>query len=350
MIEKRYFGECNTREIYCYIVTTDDFKVEFSEIGAIIRSVVLKDSQGIERDVVLGFAEIESYFDNWCAAGAVVGRCANRINHARFSLNGETYQLEENVPDGCLHSGRSYHFRIWDSETFEDEMGSHVVFYLNSPHLEQGFPGNLKVKVEYVVKDYSITINYEYESDKDTPVNLTNHSYFNLGGHDRGLAEEQRLMVKADKVTQTDERSMPTGELLDVTGSAFDFRVPTMIKENALKPFQPYYCGQSYDINFVLSKEEGSFEHVATMESDVTGIGMEIYTNMPGLQFYVAGGIKDMKGKGDVFYNGKTSCCLETQFFPDAINIQDFPSPVAKAGECKHTKTIYKFYTKSKDV
>lgn len=345
MIEKRYFGEYDSTKIYQYIVTIDDFKVKFCEMGVAILSVVLKDGQGIERDVVLGFSKKEDYMDNWPAFGAVVGRYANRINHAMFSVNGETFYLAENIPGGCLHSGNSYQFRPWQSETFEDEQGAHIVFYLDSPHMDQGFPGNLKVKTEYVVgKDYSITINYEYESDKDTPVNLTNHSYFNLGGHDSGSVKEHKLMILADKVTQLDERQMPTGTLLDITGSAYDFRVPTVIKENASKPFEPYCSGEGYDVNYVLLGEEGKYRHVATVENDATGIGMKVYTDMPGLQFYVAGGVEGIKGKENVCYEKNSGLCLETQFFPDAVNIENFPSPVIKAGELKKTTTKYEFY------
>ena len=350
MIEKRYFGKYDTTKIYQYIVTVDDFKVKFCEMGAAILSVVLKDSGGIERDVVLGFSKTENYMDNWPALGAVVGRYANRISQAKFSISGETFHLAENIPGGCLHSGDSYQFRPWQSETFEDEDGAHIVFYLESPHMDQGFPGNLKVKTEYVVgNDYSITINYEYESDKDTPVNLTNHTYFNLGGHDSGSVEGHKLMILADKVTQIDERQMPTGNLLDITGSAFDFRMPTVIKENASKSFESYCVGQGYDINYVLLGEEGEYRQVAAVENEWTGISMKVFTDMPGLQFYVADCIADIQGKEGVCYEKKSGFCLETQFFPDAINIENFPSPVIKAGELKKTTTKYKFHIIAKE-
>lgn len=344
MIEKNLFGILDEKEIYKYKVIYDDIQVEFCEFGACVNSVIIKDKNGAEKDVVLGIDRLELFPENSPAFGSVVGRYANRIKHAKFELNGQEYQLIKNEGETCLHSGDSYHYRKWNSECFEDGDGAHIIFSLFSPDKDQGFPGNLNVRVEYIVtEEKELIINYTYDSDKDTCVNLTNHSYFNLNGHDSGNAMGHKLMIAADAVTQVDDKLLPTGDILDVTGSAFDFRKATVIKDNYDKTFAPYCNGDDFDINYVLNDYDGTLKHVASVEGDKSGIKMDVYTDLPGLQFYSANMLDRFEGKNNVLYTYNHAFCMETQYFPDSVNIKKFPSPFIKAGEKKGTTTKYAF-------
>ena len=345
-IEKKLFGtDENGRHIYRYDVQNDSIKASFCEVGASILSVVVTDKNGIERDVVLGLDSCEAYRRNWPAFGSVIGRYANRIHKAKFELNGTLYKLKKNAPGGCLHSGYSYHYRRWDSEAFEDEMGIHVVFRLKSEDMDQGFPGNLSVEVDYVLsEDKALTIFYRYVSDKDTIVNLTNHCYFNLLGHAAGSVMNHRVCIHSGKVTQVDKQLMPTGAILDVEGSAFDFRNMCTIRENQKKAFSPFCHEKEYDINYVLAEKAGEYKEAAVLEAQETGIGMRVLTDMPGMQFYTGNAVNGIIGKENVKYQKNPGVCFETQFYPDAVNQENFPSPIIKAGEEKQTKTRFEFY------
>ncbi|MDE7432133.1 MAG: galactose mutarotase [Lachnospiraceae bacterium] len=346
MIKKILFGtDENKKQIYKYEVSNKRMSASFGETGAAILSLVIKDKNGIDRDVVLGPEKYEDYRRNWPAFGAVIGRYANRISKACFELNGITYKLKKNIPGGCLHSGFGYQFRDWDSDAFEDDKGIHVLFRLKSEDNDQGFPGNLNLETEYILsEDDALTIHYRYISDKDTAVNLTNHCYFNLLGHDGGTVLDHNLMIFSDKVTQVNRNLMPNGTILSVQGSAFDFTAMNSIRENMKKSFAPYCYESEYDINYVLSDEQGKYMQAAKLEAWQTGLGMNVYTDMPGMQFYTGNAVKGFRGKGNVKYDKYPGVCFETQFYPDAINIESFPSPVIRAGEQKHTSTRFEFY------
>lgn len=346
MIEKILFGtDENNNSIYKYVVNNGRIQASFCETGAAIMSIVVKDKNDIDRDVVLGLEKYEDYKRNWPAFGAVIGRYANRINKACFEINGTKYKLKKNIWGGCLHSGYSYHFRDWDSDAFEDEEGIHVIFRLRSEDNDQGFPGSLNVEVEYVLgMDNSLTILYRYESDKDTAVNLTNHCYFNLLGHDGGTILDHNLFINSDKVTQVDKKLMPNGNVLNVEGSAFDFTAMCSIRENMNKSFKPYCHDREYDINYVLSDKQGEYMNAARLEAPETGLGLRVYTDMPGMQFYTGNAVNGFFGKNNVKYEKYPGVCFETQFYPDAVNIEKFPSPVIRAGEKKQTRTRFEFY------
>ncbi len=338
------FGE-EVMPVYRYEVDMGDMKASFCEMGASLTTVMVKDRWGNKRDVVLGVDSPEACLYNWPAFGAVIGRCANRISGASFTLKGEKYRLEENIEGGCLHSGYSYHYRKWDSKTYEDEKGAHIIFGLVSEDGDQGFPGRLSVEVEYLVApDCSITLHYRYCSDKDTVVNLTNHSYFNLSGHDSGTVLDHRLCVHSEYVTAVDRQLMPTGEVMSVEGSAFDFREMTVIRDNMEKPFLTFEGMKDYDINYVVNSRFGSYRHVAELLSEESGIGLRVYTDMPGMQLYTANALERAHGKNGVRYTSHPGICFETQFYPDAVNIPQFPSPILRAGEVRNTTTRFAFY------
>lgn len=346
-VSRQEFGKDEKDQIvYRYIVKGQNVKAEFCETGASIMSFELENIRGEMTDVVLGLDKNTDYMRNWPAFGAVIGRCANRIKGASFSLNGKKYKLKKNIMGGCLHSGYGYHFRKWKGSCNTDESGNaHIIFELNSEDGDQGFPGNLNVKVEYIVSDdKSLTIRYDYISDMDTVVNLTNHCYFNMNGHDSGTILNHKVRIYSDRVTMTDGNLMPTGEIAGVKGTAYDFAEPALIKDNMNKSFKPFSKNREYDINYVLSDYQGEYKIAAELESMDSGIGMRVYTDMPGMQFYTANAVKGIKGKKGVVYKEFPAVCFETQFYPDAINIEEFPSPVVKAGEKKSTVTRFEFY------
>ncbi|MBQ3546075.1 MAG: galactose mutarotase [Lachnospiraceae bacterium] len=344
-IEKKIFGQDDNGIVYKYLIENNGFKVELCECGASILSIVMKDGYGSERDVVLGLEGLEAYKRNWPAFGSVIGRYANRIKKASFKIDDKKYNLKKNIIGGCIHSGYGYHYRKWSSSYYEDSDNVYVIFELFSEDGDQGFPGNLQVKVEYIVtNNNTLSINYYYISDKKTPVNLTNHCYFNLEGYESGSVLEHYLMIDSKAVTQFDKNLMPTGKILDIEGSAFDFNKKKQIKENLDKTFKPYCYDKEYDINYVLNKELEEFSLVANLESYVSKIGMNVYTNMPGMQFYTANAIGGMKGKNGVVYEKNPAVCFETQFYPDAVNVKEFPSPFIEANIEVHKRTDYEFY------
>lgn len=344
-IKKILFGQEESGDVYKYEVQGDNFKASFCDIGAAIMSFVVKDKYGKDTDVVLGFDEMEDYKRNWPAFGAVIGRYANRISKAKFNINGETYRLKKNIPGACLHSGYGYQFRKWKSSCYVKEGEGHIIFELISEDKDQGFPGRLEVKTEYTVtEDKKLIIDYYYKSDKDTVVNLTNHCYFNLAGYDSGEVLNHFVKINSNSVTKVDKKLIPTGEILNIEGSAFDFLEKKRIKDNFDKSFKPYCSSKGYDINYVLNKDDKKLYFAALAESEATGIGMKVYTDMPGMQFYTANAVRGIRGKGGVVYRENPALCFETQFYPDAVNKPNFPSPFIKAGERKHKRTEFEFY------
>lgn len=350
-VEKNLFGMSEGEKIYRYKVRTEDISAEFCEIGASIMSLVVKNSEGQETDVVLGIDILSAFRRNWPAFGAVIGRCANRINGAKFMLDGVEYKLKKNIKGGCLHSGDSYHYRRWESEVIVTEGEENgVAFWLKSPDGDQGYPGTLDVRVEYTLVNTALRIKYSYRSDKATPVNLTNHCYFNLEGHNSGNVLEHQLCVNSKYVTQVDRKLMPTGKILDVTDSAFDFQEKRMIRSNMLRKFTPYSCEKQYDINYALAYDrdyvaEDGLRHAATLESPSGRLGMRVYTDMPGMQLYTGNAIGGITGKNGAKYEKYSGICFETQFYPDAVNIAEFPSPVIEKDKQVETTTIFDFYT-----
>lgn len=345
-IEKEVFGRNEAgEEVYKYVVNGENISAVFCDTGAAIMSIRIKDKDNNIIDVVLGPETYEEYRKNWPSFGAVIGRCANRVSGASFTLNGKKYKLKKNIIGGCLHSGFSYHYRDFISESFVDEKGAHIVFKLESDEGDQGFPGNLKVKAEYLVaEDKSVTVKYSYISDSDTVVNLTNHCYFNLNGHSSGTVLNHKVMINSDSVTQVDRKLMPTGIIMNVGNSAYDFRKMTKIIDNMKREFKPYSYEKTYDINYVLSDRFGEYKLAAKLESEESGIGMNVYTNMPGMQFYTGNAVKGFKAKENAVYEANPGVCFETQFYPDSVNIEKFPSPVIKAGVLMNTETKFEFY------
>ena len=290
-------------------------------------------------DVVLGWDTPEEYFPNPGSFGATVGRSANRIGGAAFTLNGKRYELAKNDGENNLHSGPDgYHTRRW--ETVEAS-SDRVVFRLDSPDGDQGYPGRFRVSVTYTLTDDdALHILYEGVSDADTVVNLTNHAYFNLNGHASGSAEDHRLMIHADAFTPVAPGLIPTGEIRSVEGTPFDFRTAHPIGRDIGAEDEQLRLGGGYDHNFVLRGE--GFRPAAELTGDKTGITLTVETDCPGVQLYTGNFLRGARGKGGAVYNKRGAVCLETQFFPNAVNESAFTSPVVKAGEPYRSETVWR--------
>lgn len=315
-------------------------EIVVSDFGATLVKVLVPDQDGNLQDVVLGYDTVEGYEQGGVHFGATVGRVANRIGGASFELNGKEYQLTKNDNQNTLHGGVDYYNkRVWKTEQEDD---TKVVFSLLSPDGDQGFPGNLRVQVSYELTDeQELKIHYDAVSDQDTIVNLTNHSYFNLSGHNGGSVLDQEVKICADAFTEADAESIPTGIIVPVEGTPMDFREKKTIGRDIEEPYEALIFGKGYDHNWVLDGK--GFRMVASMESRQTGIAMEVYTDLPGMQFYTGNFLENEKGKEGAVYGKRSGACFETQYFPDAIHKENFEGPVLKSGERYETTTVYKF-------
>ena len=310
--------------------------VSVSDYGAALVSLFVRGKDGNPVDVVLGYDNVTGYEKGGDSIGATVGRNANRIGGASIEINGVTYELDKNDNGNNLHSGYDYYNkRFWDVAENADD---HVTFRLHSPDKDQGYPGALDMYVTYTLdEDSMLTIHYEAVPDKDTVINMTNHSYFNLNGHDSGTVLNHSVTLDAESFTPADRESIPTGEIRSVDGTPMDYHFIEIMG-------CPGGCvnGGGYDHNWVL-KNEGRFDKVAEVTADRSGIRMEVYTDLPGVQMYTANFLNGEPGKEGALYGKRSAVCLETQYFPDAIHHDNFPGPVCRAGEKYDTRTAYRF-------
>ena len=348
---KEVFGQTKEgKTAYLYTITNNNgMTAKFTDYGAILVALEVPDRDGNSVDVALGFDELEGYFTNNPNFGATIGRHANRIGGASFELNGKKYQLDKNDGRNNLHGGfDGYHKRMWEADMYEDELGQTIAFSCNSPDGDQGFPGNLEVQVRYIITDDNcVIIEYNGECDQDTVINLTNHTYFNLAGHASGTILDHKVWIDADEFTYADEESIPNGMIRKVEGTPMDFRVAKAVGDEIDADYDQLKFASGYDHNWVLKTKEDEISLVATLESEVSGIYMETYTDLPGMQFYAGNYIDEgLKGKNGVTYGRRTGLCFETQYFPNAINVPSFKQPVTKAGEVYNTTTVYKFLVK----
>jgi len=319
-------------EVSCEIIT----------YGGAVRSLAVPDRDGRPVDVALGFDTLEDYRNQDKYLGALVGRYANRIGGASFPLNGKTYPLAANNGANHLHGGLAgFSMRVW---TVEALSGSTVTLSLFSPDGEEGYPGGLSVRVAYALTGDGLSIGYEAESDADTLCNLTNHTYFNLSGHDSGPVLDQEVQLLASAYTPADAGSIPTGELAPVEGTPMDLREMRPIGAGIDAGFEQLRLAGGYDHNWVIDGSAGTLRPAARAYSPKTGIRLEALTTQPGIQFYTGnflGGCP--RGKDGTPYNDRWGFCLETQNFPDAPHHGNFPSAVLRAGEKYSQKTVFRF-------
>lgn len=310
--------------------------------GGRLVSVMVPDKNGKMTDVVLGYDNIASYVKSDGNYGALIGRYGNRINQAKFALDGTEYTLPQNDGKHCLHGGpEGFHTRMWDAKQLN---GQALELTYLSKDGEAGFPGNLSVKVTYTLTDdNAVDIRYEATTDKKTVLNLTNHSYFNLSGVPGSNVLDQQVMINADNYTPVDSTLIPTG-ISPVEGTPLDLRTPVAIGQHIDDPFEQLQFGHGYDLNWVLNAGGNKSILAAKAYSPTSGIALEVYTNEPGIQFYT-GNFMDGKdtGKHGVTYPHRGALCLETQHFPDSPNHPDFPSVVLNPGEKYISECMYKF-------
>ena len=315
------------------LISDDGLRAEILDYGVTIRSLTVPDRDGTPVDVVLGYDTLEEYVQNRGYVGATIGRFANRIGGASFSLNGETYTLAANDGVNHLHGGeQGFDKRIWAAE--ETETG--IRFSLTSPDGEEGYPGTLQVTVTVSWQGRGLELRYHAETDRDTILNLTNHSYFNLDG--QGTVYDQLLQLGADSFCMGGPGCLPTGELLPVAGTAMDFRTERRIGD-AVDSGEPCVkLSGGYDSNFVLSSSPA-----AVARSEKTGIVMTVTTDQPGVQFYSANFLTPRTGKGGAQYGLRSAFCLETQHYPDCIHHPDWPTCILRAGESFDSFTCFEF-------
>lgn len=324
-------------EAHLYTISCGKLTAKLTDCGAALVSLLVPDRDGSTADVVLGCDDVSGYFPGGAFLGATVGRNANRIKGASFPLNGKTVSLGVNDNENNLHSGpNSTNIRLW---TVENHTQDSITFSLKSPHGDQGFPGNAVMKVTYTMEYPStLAIVYDAVSDKDTVFNMTNHSYFNLAGHDKtNQAMDQLLIIPGRFFNPDDAQNIPTGELRPVAGTPFDFREPKPIARDIGADYEPLHLQGGYDHNF-----EVFCNPCAILRDPVSGRTMAVYTDCPGIQFY-SGNYLDDNGKGGVHYGKRSGIALETQFYPDSVNHPEWPQPFVKAGEKYHSETRYTF-------
>lgn len=335
------------KEVKLYELQNEQLRVSLTNYGARLVSLKVKDKDGEEKDVILGYDTADEFKQNANNFyGAIVGRYGNRIGDASFTLDSDTYSLEKNDGENSLHGGTNgVYDKVWEVEQASETA---VTLVYTSPDGEAGYPGTVTMKVTYSLDDDGgIVIDYEAETDKETVLNLTNHAYFNLNGAGEETILDHELQIDADAITEVNDVLIPTGKSLAVEGTAFDFRQKQTIGGRIDADHEQLKVGKGYDHNFELTKKDG-FQQVATVYAPKTGIEMHVWTTEPGLQFYSGNFMsdEDAKGKGDKAYPFRSAFCLETQHFPDGPNQPSFPSTVLKPGEQYTSKTVYSFSTK----
>ena len=319
-------------------------KVKVTDFGANIMSICVPAKDGSVKDVVMGFDTPEEYGVNNCFFGACIGRMGNRICDAKFTLDGKVYHLPVNDGKNNLHTDadKGFHKMKWEGK----QSGNSVEFTFTSPDLDGGFPGKLDMKVTYTLTDDNgLVIHYEGVSDKKTLINCTNHSYFNLSGDLTSSIHDHELKLYAHQYTPVLEGAIPTGEITKVKDTVFDFTEFRKVGQNIDDDLEQLKLVQGYDHNFVLDHLTGDYSKVAELKCDRSGIKMDVYTDLPCIQFYAGNCISPQTGKGGVKYDKRQALCLETQYAPDAINQPGFEKPIFDAGQKYDTKTEYRFST-----
>lgn len=348
MITRRDFGDDsrgNATELIT-LVNKKGTEVSVSTFGGVVVTFIFADKDGVKRDVVLGYDTPAEYLTGNGYFGSCVGRNANRIGGAVMTLNGKKYDLEKNDGDNNLHSGaNSTSKSVWEVESVDEEKNS-VTLKIVSKDLEQDFPGTMTAKVTYTLNEEdALVIDTEAVCDEDTIANFTNHSYFNLAGHDSGIMENQKLKIYAEAYTPIDAGLIPTGEVRKVAGTAFDFTEFKEIGKDINDDDEQLKLAGGYDHNFVLD-DKRDVRLMAEAVCEETGICLKAYTDLPAVQLYAGNFIGDQKGKNGAMYHDRYGFCLESQYYPNAVNEESFETPILKAGDTYHTTTIYQLVLK----
>ena len=345
-IIKREFGTAKSGEkVFAYKLENGEISAEILSYGGVVRTLCVKDRNGKTVDVVMGYDTLEEYENKRGYYGALVGRNSNRIANSEFVLNGKTYKLEPNDGRNNLHGGEGgFSKRVWDVIA-EDGAEPSLVLSLTSPDGEEGFPGTIDVTVTYTLTSKNaLMINYKAKCDEDTICNMTNHSYFNLNGHDGAKMTNQLLKLNSQFYTPNTDECIPNGEVLKVDGTPFDFREAKQIGDDIDADFEQTEMFGGYDHNFAVAGE--GYRLCAVAENPANGIVMETYTNQPGVQLYTTNIDNENTGKHGAKYANHHGFCLETQAFPNAAKFTHFPSPVLKKNAVYDHTTEYRFSVK----
>lgn len=342
-ISKQRFGAVDRQEVDIFTLSNDQgITAKITNYGGIITSLLVPDRNGNTGDIVLGFDTLESYLGAHPYFGAIIGRMCNRVGGAKFVLDGKTYNVSANHDSYQLHGGFSgFDKKVWLANPHKREDSVSLILRYLSPDGEEGYPGNLDVTAVYTLNnDNELKIQFSATTDNPTPVNLTNHSYFNLAGAGCGLVYDHKLLINAGYYTKLDENSIPTGELVPVTGTDLDFIEFHCIGERI------HNLDMGYDHNFVLQIPTGANELIAVVTEPMGGRKMEVYSTQPGVQLYTANWFDEkLSGKGGKYYEKHSAFCLESQHFPDSPNRPEFPSVILRPGEIYKSETVLKFST-----
>lgn len=349
-VTKKTFGMlCDGTEVNLFTVKNDNMSFSATDYGCTLTSIVLNNKDGSKTDVLAGFSTLEGYINLKYCFGAVVGRFANRIGNAKFNLNGKEYALDKNDGPNTLHGGfDGYDKMMWTGEAIKEKNYAGVKFTRHSPDGEQGFPGNVDLEVSYLLdENNNLTCYYTAVTDAATPINITNHAYFNLAG--KGTIENHTMQMNSTKVLQVSRKLIPTGVMLDVEGTPFDFTSEKVIGTDIRKVRPGYdhcYVTEMYnpeDPQCGLPLDDSNLVEFCTVKDPSTGHEMSVFTNMEGCQFYTGNYIGDILGKNGVVYNRHDAFCLETQCFPDTPNQESFPTCILQPGQKMKAKTVYSF-------
>ena len=337
MITKQLFDKYESKDIYSYTLT-DTISVTICTLGATVLSLYAPDKNGAQVDVALGMTDVDGLLHKVKYMGATVGRCANRIANGKFALNEVTYQLTQNDGENHLHGGaRGFNGKVFDVVEVDNQTNS-ILLHAESLDCEDGYPAKLDLFVKYTVTDSELVIDYFAESNGDTLCNPTNHTYFNLNGENDGSILDNYVQIYADSFLQVGEDLIPTNKV-SIHGTPFDFRTPKQIGRDIDSNDVQLKNAGGYDHNFCIQGE-----HAVTAYSTKTGIAVDVYTDMEGMQFYTGNFLTGEKGKS--VYNKRSGFCMETQFYPNAINRTDCKQPVLKKDEKFHSRTKYVFSVK----
>jgi aldose 1-epimerase len=340
IIEKQLFGSTpEGSEVHRYTLKNHrGMEVDIITYGAIITALRIPDRQNVPGDVVLGFDTLEEYLGDHPYFGAMIGRVCNRVAGSRFELDGKVYSLTSNEGANQLHGGKKgFDRQVWNANSHRapDEVSLSMTY--ESADGEEGYPGTLLAEVVYTLNDQNeLIIGCRAGTDKPTHVNLTNHSYFNLNNCE-GSIHGHQLMIDAERITELDQESIPTGRILPVESTPYDFRLATPVGER-IGQVEP-----GYDINYVLAMESRELTRVAAVTDPHSGRSMEVLTTLPGIQLYTSNYVKGIRGKAGRVYEKHCALCLETQYFPDSPNQSTFPSTVLLPGKEYSAHTVYRF-------
>lgn len=344
-MKKELFGTTRDgKEVYAFTLeNSNGMKARIINYGAILLNLYVPDAKGNIEDVVLGFDKLEDYYGNGCYFGAAIGPNANRIENACFKIGSKEYKLEVNDGPNNLHSHieGGFHKRVW---SVVDTTDTSVTFFLQSSDGDIGFPGNREFSITYTLSDdNSLRLTYHAESDTESMINMTNHTYFNLSGHKAGKIEDHILTIHASSYTPVVEGAIPTGDIATVKGTPMDFTKPKRIGDDIEADFEQLKLVKGYDHNFVIDDADGALREIAVLEDPASGRKLKTFSTLPGVQFYAGNFIEEEIGKEGVLYRKRNGLCLETQYFPDAINKPNFLSPIFGPGKNYDSVTVYQF-------